>query len=98
MVRSMVVPGKQRHPAIDILLFFVTIGVYWFVWMWKAFGEVERFKGADIKRTAYLVPMILIYAVVFVLGMILTAEALAVVWEQFRTALETGQAPPEQAS
>jgi hypothetical protein len=55
--------GKKRSAGINILLFIVTLGIYWWVWLWKAFGELERHKGANLRRTMFLIPMILVWVI-----------------------------------
>lgn len=42
-------PGKKRSPGINILLFVVTLGIYWFVWLYKAFDEFGKHRGKDLK-------------------------------------------------
>ncbi len=47
-------PGKKRSPGIDILLFVVTLGVYWFVWNYKAFTEFGEHRGKDLKAGTWI--------------------------------------------
>ena len=57
----MVEAGKQRSAGIVILLSIVTLGVYWFVWQWKAFGELEQAKGGNLQRRLFIPLMAVVW-------------------------------------
>jgi len=46
--------GKQRSAGVDLLLFVVTLGVYWWVWLAKSFGEVARSRNVDLGARKFI--------------------------------------------
>jgi hypothetical protein len=50
--------GKQRSPGIVILLCVVTLGIYWFVWTRKAFGEVAESKGRPLPFVFWTIALV----------------------------------------
>ena len=84
-------PGKVRSPGINILLFVVTLGVYWFVWMYKAFNEVARSRGRDIKAGMWVA----LLAVVWAVGIVVASVAgISTFLEQMEEQGEGATAPP----
>lgn len=60
--------GKKRSPGIDILLFIVTLGVYWFVWNYKAFNEFAKHRGQDLKSGTWVAILVVVWIVTIVVA------------------------------
>jgi hypothetical protein len=69
--------GRQRHPVAVLALFAVTLGIYWFVWLYVAFTEVARQRDRDFRAGTWVVALAVLYAV-FVIAVITTFAAF---WE-----------------
>src|SRR5271169_3689274 len=41
-------PGKVRKPLNVLLLMIVTLGIYAFVWYYKTFEELKRYRGEGL--------------------------------------------------
>lgn len=54
-------PGKKRSPGVDILLFVVTLGIYWFVWNYKAFTEFGEHRGKDLKAGMWIPILVVLW-------------------------------------
>jgi hypothetical protein len=72
-------PPKRRSPGLILLLFIVTFGIYWFVWIHKAFQEVADERGVTRERAPLLAPMVILWVlyVALVAGVMITALAQA---------------------
>lgn len=57
--------GKKRSSGVNILLFIVTLGVYWFVWLYKTFGEVARVQQRDLNLGTWIGILAVAYALSF---------------------------------
>ena len=34
--------GQQRGVGFGIVMYIITFGIYWYVWMWKSHSEIRR--------------------------------------------------------
>lgn len=57
--------GKKRSAGINILLFIVTLGAYWFVWLYLAFTEVAKDKGKPFRAGPWIIGLAALHVVYF---------------------------------
>lgn len=78
--------GKKRSAGLNILLFIVTFGVYWFVWLYFAFTEIAKDQRKDLRAGPWILGLV---------GLQVTVLALAVfrVADRFRRPVSAGTNP-----
>jgi hypothetical protein len=49
---------RQRSAGLSIFLFIITLGIYWFIWMWTVFREIETDQNRPDIKTGTYVPIL----------------------------------------
>lgn len=55
--------GTKRSPGVNLLLFIVTFGVYWFFWLYKAFTEVAEKEQKPFPARKWLPALAILWVV-----------------------------------
>ncbi|MBI2078014.1 MAG: DUF4234 domain-containing protein, partial [Euryarchaeota archaeon] len=55
--------GKKRSPGVDIVLFIVTLGVYWWFWTYKAFHEIAERERRPLPAAKFFPAMIVLWLI-----------------------------------